>query len=156
MKRTISFIAALTVFLMISTSVSAAHYKIDYSSVVDNPVLKKIIKNDKLFRVCLFCVISGTLLVILDTQMAGILERYMSDFSWLYVFASIIVIFSIFNSNQINEKLKKIILEILIIFIILAIAYQFLYVFDDQLLHDMINSSTDFYFKWYYLLQWWL
>ena len=45
MKRTISFIAALTMFLMISTSVSAAHYKIDYSSVVDNPVLKKIIKN---------------------------------------------------------------------------------------------------------------
>ena len=45
MKRTISFIAALTMLLMISTSVSAAHYKIDYSSVVDNPVLKKIIKN---------------------------------------------------------------------------------------------------------------
>lgn len=129
-----------------------------------NPVLifgilffkfKKIIQDNKMFKVALFSIISGFILVILDTQMAGILQRYVSDFYWLFCIPSIIVIFSIFNHNK-KDKIKKYILEILILFVIFAIIYQFLYMFDDQLLHDMLNNSTDFYFKWYYLLQWWL
>lgn len=120
-----------------------------------SPRLKKIIKNKKLFKINIFCLIAGLLLVILDTQMAGILQRYMSDFCWLFSIPTVITILSIFDSN-INKKTKKILLEILLILISLAILHQFLYMFDDQLLHDMINSSTEFYFKWYYLLQWWL
>lgn len=120
-----------------------------------SPRLKKIIKNKKLFKINIFCLIAGLLLVILDTQMAGILQRYMSDFCWLFSIPTVITILSIFDSN-INKKTKKILLEILLILIALAILHQFLYMFDDQLLHDMINSSTEFYFKWYYLLQWWL
>lgn len=120
-----------------------------------SPRLKKIIKNKKLFKINIFCLIAGLLLVILDTQMAGILQRYMSDFCWLFSIPTVITILSIFDSN-INKKTKKILLEILLILISLAILHQFLYMFDDQLLHDMVNSSTEFYFKWYYLLQWWL
>lgn len=129
-----------------------------------NPVLlfgiiifkfKKKIKNDKIFKMGLFSLILGLLLVILDTQMAGILQRYVSDFCWLFCIPTIFVVFSIFNDEK-KDKLKKIVLEILIGFVIFSIIYQFLYMFDDQLLHDMINNSTSFYFKWYYLLQWWL
>ena len=116
---------------------------------------KTMFPSKKLFYICLICIVSGFIIVITDTQMAGILARYLSDFSFLFYIPTIIVLFSIFSS-KIPYKYLKIILFIVLIFIILMIIYQFLYLFDDQYLHDMLNSSTEFYFKWYYLLQWWL
>ena len=116
---------------------------------------KKIFPSKKLFYICLICIVSAFVIVILDTQASGILPRYISDFSWLFYLPTIIVILSIFNS-KISHKYLKVIWSIILCLIIFTLAYHFLYIFQDQFLHDMINSSTEFYFKWYYLLQWWL
>lgn len=115
---------------------------------------KKIIPKN-LFYICLISVISAFLIIIMDTQMAGILPRYMSDFLPFFYLSTIIVILSIFNS-KIPKKYLQVILSIILCLIIFTLCYWFLYTFIDQYLYDMLNNSTEFYFKWYYLLQWWL
>ena len=49
-------------------------------------------------RIVRSCVLSAVIVVILDTQMAGLLTRYYLDFVWLCMLASCIVIFSLHES----------------------------------------------------------
>lgn len=116
---------------------------------------KDKIKNKNLVKFSILSIIFAIIIIVADTEMAGILERYFSDFSFLFAFASSTVIFAFFNVN-IDKNVKKYIINILILFLLISCFHQFLYMFDDQLFHDMINNNTEFYFKWYYLLQWWL
>ena len=116
---------------------------------------KDKIKNKSLVKFSILSIIFAIIIIVADTEMAGILERYFSDFSFLFAFASSIVIFALFNAN-IDKNVKIYIINILILFLLISCFHQFLYMFDDQLFHDMINNNTEFYFKWYYLLQWWL
>ena len=116
--------------------------------------VKKIIPKE-LYVISLISIISAFIIAILDIEVAGILPRYILDFEWLLCIATMIIIFSIFNSKELNN-IKMFFLEICIILIVLSLIYQFLYMFDDQLLHNMIDNSTKFYFKWYYLIQFWL
>ena len=116
---------------------------------------KYYMPSKKLYYFNMGCIISAFLLVILDTQMAGILQRYFSDFAWLFYLPTIFIILSIAN-KKIDKKYLKLFLTLVVVFITVSFAYQFLLLFEDQFLHDLVNSSTDFFFKWYYLLQWWL
>ena len=116
--------------------------------------VKSIIPKE-LYIISIISMISALIIAILDVEVAGILPRYILDFEWLLCLPTLIIIFSIFNSNVFSNT-KKIFLEICIILIVLSLIYQFLYMFDDQLLHNMIDNSTKFYFKWYYLIQFWL
>ena len=104
---------------------------------------------------CLVSIILGFCVIFCDTQMSGILYRYISDFAWLFFIPTIIVILSIFNCNW-QLKLKNSIMEIVIVLIFYSLLYQALYALGDYFMYDMINTNTEFYFKWYYLIQWWL
>lgn len=115
---------------------------------------KKLIPK-KLFYICLISVISAFIVIIADTQMAGLIPRYFSDFLSLLYLATFIVILSIYNAN-IPKKFLDIFLTVIICLVIYKLGYQFLYIFYDQSFSNMLSSSTEFYFKWYYLLQWWL
>ena len=56
---------------------------------------KKIFKDRLLYRVSLFSVVAAFLVAVLDTQMAGILMRYFTDFNWLLMLASVSTIFAL-------------------------------------------------------------
>lgn len=109
----------------------------------------------KLYIVGIMSIIMAIVIAIIDVEVAGVLTRYISDFEWLLCIPTVLIILSVLNSKEFS-KIKKIFLELCIILIILSLLYQFLYMFDDGLLHDMINTSPKFYFKWYYLIQFWL
>ena len=70
--------------------------------------LKKYIANKKLLISSILCIIFGLTIVVLDTEMAGLVDRYFSDFSIYIIFASLIVCLSLAHSKN-NELLYKII-----------------------------------------------
>ena len=63
---------------------------------------KNYIKNKKLYVSSMLCILFGLIVVILDTQMAGLVDRYFSDFSIYFIFASLIVCLSLANAKESN------------------------------------------------------
>lgn len=81
---------------------------------------KKNFKDKKLFYFGLISIIFGLIIVVLDTQMAGLLERYFADFSIYFIFASLLVILSFIDVTNLNkEKLYK------ILFVICALSFVY-------------------------------
>ena len=136
--------------------------EVSYGGVIFNNILlllglfvfkfKKLFNNKKLFFICQISSICAVILVILDTNMAGILFRYIADFSWLLFLSTFIILLAFFQKDVSNE-LKENVWRIIIILVIISLVYHFLLSFVDLFTVDMINNNPLLYFKWYYLLQ---
>ena len=85
---------------------------------------KNYIKNKKLYVSSILCILFGLIIVILDTQMAGLVDRYFSDFSVYFIFASLIICLSLANTKE-----SKSIYKIIFAFIFFAIIFSFLKLF---------------------------
>lgn len=113
---------------------------------------KDKINNTLLFRVCLFCIISAVTIVVADTQMAGILARYITDFSWLLVFSSTLIVLALYENRKIK---KEFLLKLVFMFITVSLVYQFFYYFVST--NDVFRSTNlRIWSEFYYLIQFWL
>lgn len=108
-----------------------------------------------IYYMCLVSVIGGLLVLIFDIEASGVFPRYSLDYAWLFILPTIFVVMGLFNS-KLDKNISKIILTFVVVTIVLNLFYQGLGLLDDKLHYAMINTNTSFYFKWYYLLQWWL
>lgn len=64
----------------------------------------------RLYIFSVFCIIFGLIVVIADTSMAGLVERYFSDFSIYFLLVSALVILSYFEKKSLsNNKLYMIV-----------------------------------------------
>ena len=123
-----------------------------YSVSLFLPKFKKVINNRSIYLACYIMLISALLIVCVDTQMAGILARYLTDFSWLFGAITAIIILSIENKKF---KHKNYFYKVVFILVVFALVYQFFYCFVcvlDQYKNDNINLWM--YFN--YLIQFWL
>lgn len=116
---------------------------------------KSLFKNKSLYYISLMCLVFSFIIVILDTNMAGILSRYISDFAWALHLSTFIIIFTIFDSN-ISDDIKNIFKYVLIFLLVISFIYFILRCFMDYFTADMILSNPKWYFKWYYFIQFWL
>ncbi len=93
------------------------------------PKVKQKLKDNKLFALTTTLFLIGFALVIADTQAGGLLQRYYSDFGYIFFLATIFVIYSLFeqktlenNANSLNNLL--IISAFLSIFYSIALAFS--------------------------------
>lgn len=112
--------------------------------------LKKDFKDKKLFYLCLCMVLFALIIVISDTQMAGILPRYICDFGFLITLSTIIIIMTIFQKYS---KYEKMLFKVFSILVILSIFYNFLIYFTDITVSEIYDGIV-YYF--YYLFMFWL
>lgn len=103
---------------------------------------KKEIENKTLYKLGLLSVIFSLIIIVADTEMAGILPRYMCDFGFLLYFATSIVIFHLFN--KLNGDKKKFLTKILFICFIFGLVFNFLLVLSDDV---FMKSNLFFYFR---------
>ena len=68
--------------------------------------IKKHLTNKKLYYTAILSLVFGFLVVLLDTQMAGLVERYFSDISIYFIISSIIVVLAYINSHDNQNVLK--------------------------------------------------
>ena len=110
---------------------------------------KKIINNRELSSLCLLSLISTFLIIIADTEMAGILPRYMPDFAWLLCLSTIIIILSLLHKKKLNISWQ----QIIIFFILISICYNSLTFF---LCNNLFTRHLLTYYKIYYAFMFWL
>lgn len=71
--------------------------------------VKKQLKDKELLSFVLLGVLFAVIIAVADAQMAGILGRYTSDFTWLLYLCAVIVFLQLFHSAENSAKRKKLI-----------------------------------------------
>ncbi len=104
---------------------------------------KKIINSD-LFKMSILFNMFALIIVVADTEMAGILPRYIGDFGFLISLSTVIVILSLLSKKILNNDFKKLI----VIFITISIIYNALTFFLNKNLTGLDN--------FYYMFMFWL
>lgn len=111
---------------------------------------------DKLiYRINLFFMFSAILIVIVDTQMAGILGRYLMDFGWLLCLSTILL-FSSVEENCNDNTLKIFIRSGIIVSILWGIIYEFLLAFNVSTNSSLQAFCPSIYYKVQSLIEFWL
>ena len=94
------------------------------------------------------CLFMALLVIFVDTQMAGILPRYIADFGWLITLCTIIILLSIINKKYLYNKYGK----FLTLLIVISLFMNCLTYFADSYL---LPYNFEFYHKLYYLFTFW-
>ena len=106
-------------------------------------------------RLSIFFVCSAMVIVAVDTQMAGLVGRYLMDFGWLLCLSAILVIASVEeNSNEI--MLNGIIRTGTIISVFGGIIYEFLLAFNMKTNSVLQVFAPGFYYKIQSIIEFWL
>ena len=106
--------------------------------------VKNYLTNKKLYYTAMLSLIFGFIVVLLDTQMAGLFERYFSDISIYFIISSIIVILAYINSHNNQNVLKLLFIFMLfaLLFSVLrlfALDYQSLNICNPKLYYKVLN-----------------
>ncbi len=114
---------------------------------------KNSLKFKGLFYFCIMSIIFSVCIVIADTQLAGLLQRYMVDFAWLMFIPGIILILILLE--RVNDYLKKHITTVLLCGFAFSFYYDFATVFfygDDAL----YSTNPTIHYTVAHLVQFWL
>lgn len=106
--------------------------------------VKNFLTNKKLYYTAILSLLFGFIVVLLDTQMAGLVERYFSDISIYFIISSIIVILAYINSHDNQNVLKLLFIFTLfaLLFSVLrlfALDYQSLNICNPKLYYKVLN-----------------
>lgn len=116
---------------------------------------KDFFKNKKLYYLTMLFSISSIVILILDTNMAGILPRYILDFEWLLALSTVIIILNIFETWK-NKKTNIIVLNrILYSIVVITLIYNFFLLFID-ISYTLKSMMPTLFYKIYYIIQFWL
>ena len=117
--------------------------------------LKKLINNKMLYYFSITANIFSLLIILVDTQMAGILPRYISDFAWLLYLSTSISVFAIINYFESKKNRITILNLILLILFIYGIFYAFVEIPTDLSL-TIKEFAPNVYYKIYNIVQFWI
>lgn len=92
------------------------------------PKVKNTLKEKKLFGVSVILLLVGFATVIADTQAGGLLQRYFSDFGYIFFIAAVLVIFALYEQSS-TEETNKNLNTLLLISTILSVFYTLCLVF---------------------------
>ncbi len=114
---------------------------------------KKSLKLKGLFNFCVMSVAFSVIIVIADTQLAGILQRYMVDFAWLMFIPAIILVLNVLE--RVGEYLKRHIYTVLLCCLAISFYYDFatIFFYGDNALY---NANPTVHYTVAHLVQFWL
>lgn len=69
---------------------------------------------------------AGVIVALLDAQMAGILQRYFADFSFMFLAAAVLLVFIVNENVRAESKLADVLKKILIVIVTLSVLYSLL------------------------------
>lgn len=72
---------------------------------------------------------AGLLIALLDAEVAGILQRYYADFSFMFLAASVLLVFIVNENLDLHSKTGKLLLKVLIVLVAVSVSYSALLCF---------------------------
>lgn len=85
--------------------------------------VKRELKDKGLLSAVILMIFSGLVILVADTQMAGILQRYIGDFAIFFFGASIIILFTLYEKLKTAEQ-KRIMYQIVLILCAMSLIYN--------------------------------
>ncbi len=110
---------------------------------------KDLIKDKTVYQISVACGIFAIIIIVADTQMAGVLPRYIADFAWLLMLSTLIGILAVMTNDKVNDKIKRVI----IVLVVLCIGYNLLLY---NLGDNLFDMNKELYYKLYYTFMFWL
>ena len=89
-------------------------------------------KGKRMYGMAGLSLLSGIVIIIADAEAAGILQRYYSDFGWLFYIGGIICFYAAWQHNAENADRAKLLHIFLNISFAICMAYNFLLLFIDN------------------------
>lgn len=118
--------------------------------------LKENLKEKKIYSIICFLLVYGTAIILIDTKGAGILFRYLCDFSWLFYLAVTLVIFTV-EEQMLSGKLKNKTMGLrkcLVLMTCATLLYNVLLMFADKRAY-LIEGNAYLYYKVAYAINFW-
>ncbi len=114
---------------------------------------KNALKRKGLFVFCIMSILASVVIVIADTQLAGILQRYIVDFAWLMFIPAVILFLTLIE--RVSEYLKRHIYSIMLCCLALSFYYDFatIFFYGDNALY---NANPTVHYTVAHLIQFWL
>ncbi len=76
--------------------------------------VKSGLRSKNLYGLSICCLVFGLIIVIADTEMAGILSRYYADFLWIFTLPALLIILQLWESATTAINRKRIVLFVLL------------------------------------------
>ena len=113
--------------------------------------MKNEFKDKKIYYISILSIIFALIIILVNTQMAGILPRYFIDFSWLFLLSTILVILTLSKKFQKNPLFIKII----VILVFISFTYNmFTSLFDAT--YQLKSFNPSYYETLRYIFNFWL
>lgn len=99
--------------------------------------------------------LTALLLVVVDTQMAGLLTRYFGDFVWIAMVGSVLTLLACLNWQRQQQKDCKVLLRMVVLACCLTLLFVFLRIFAHS--EDSIRyANPALYYRVQYLISFWM
>lgn len=73
--------------------------------------------------------VSGVLVALLDAEMAGILQRYYADFSFMFLAAAVLLIFIVNENLDPASQMRNVLIKVLLVLVAISVLYSALVCF---------------------------
>lgn len=112
------------------------------------------LKEKRLYAFCALAIASGVIIAVADTEMAGLLQRYVTDFTWLFALVAAVVVMAMYERLALPEN-KNGFLTIFVAFCVLSLLYDILLYFSPDGT-PVSKGNPAFYYTVSSLVQFWL
>lgn len=116
--------------------------------------LRKYCKKD-VYRTSLFFMASAVVIIVADTQMAGLVGRYLMDFGWLLCLASVLLVSSV-EERCGDNTFKMLIRSAVLISVLWGVIYEFLLAFNAHTNSSLRAFCPSLYYRVQSAVAFWL
>lgn len=107
---------------------------------------RNLLKRKQILGLTTLSLISSLIIIEVNIQMSGLTQRYMSDFGWLFILPSILIILSLFDSVEKNSYQGHILLRSVIILSIVCIGMNYFNIFLMGRYASLIDTNPILYY----------
>lgn len=116
--------------------------------------VRKSLQEKKLYAFSVLALVSGVIIAVADTEMAGLLQRYITDFTWLFALVASIVVMAMFEKWT-SKEMRRGLLTIFVAFCVLSLLYDILLYFSPGGT-PIANGNPTFYHTVSSMIQFWV
>lgn len=117
---------------------------------------KRIFKDRRIYAMAWLAYVIAVVIVILDTQMAGLLRRYFGDFLWIMYFGAALSVFALYEYFEKRPIWKNRFIKAVLVCLVAAIVFHGLEIFVDSAGWGIIHTNEVLYHKLKYLIAFWM
>lgn len=112
---------------------------------------KKLFADKRAYRMVWLPIVMAVVIVVMDTQMAGLLTRYYTDFVWLLMLASSVTVFAMYDRYQNGENVIR--ATLILSAVTLAVAFLTIFAHTEN---SIETANPMLYYTMQHLIAFWM